>query len=168
MTEVANDLQRIRHSLAHVMADAVTELFPEAKVAIGPAIEERLLLRLRAAHAVQRPRTWPEIEARMRRDHRQATGLRAPGGDEARGPGALRRPAVQAGADRRSPGGRGHLHLPHGDFTDLCRGPHVAARARSTTPSSYLSVAGAYWRGDEHRPMLQRIYGTALDSPGQL
>ncbi len=153
-------LQRMRHSAAHVMAQAVLEIFPDAKLAIGPAIEDGFYYDFVLPRALT-PDDLPEIERRMTR----IIAGKYPFLQE-RWP---REKALQYFRDR------GQVYkvelienLPdeevgiyrQGAFLDLCRGPHVENTGH-IGPFKLMSVAGAYWRGDEHRPMLQRIYGTA-------
>ena len=156
----------LRHSSAHLLAEAVRHLYPGVKIAIGPADRERLLLRLRLPRADPRGGSRedrggdpPRAEGRPRVDARRGLARR--------GEGALRRGgrAVQGGA-RRYGGGR-HLLYTQGDFTDLCRGPHL----QSSKPIKALKLtglAGAYWRGDSSQPQLTRIYGTAFYSKDDL
>ena len=166
----------LRHSTAHVLAQAVLDLFPGAKFGIGPPIEQRLLLRLRAARRghVHPTTTSARIEARMREiiAEDQPFDRGEPSRDEAlalfadqpvqardhRGGGAAtpRRPTPARAAGSAPTGTRPR-------FVDLCRGPHVPRTSR-LGHFKLLRVAGAYWRGDEKRPMLQRIYGTAWES----
>jgi threonyl-tRNA synthetase len=173
-------LLRIRHSASHVMAQAVLEKFPEAKLAIGPAIETGFYYDFDLPRPLT-PEDLAEIEARMREiiaegydfvyqeiSEEEARrlfadqpyklelieGILAGGVDEDGNPTA-ERPVLSI--------------YRHGPFVDLCRGPHVA-NTREINPDAVklLSVAGAYWRGDERRPMLQRIYGTAWETPEDL
>lgn len=173
-------LHRLRHSAAHVMAQAVLELYPDAKIAIGPPIENGFYYDFDLGKDEQgRPRTFtPEdlekIEKRMRQIiagkypfiYRQVSaeearelfkdqpyklelieGL-AQGGTDEYGNETDERPIIST--------------YRHNGFEDLCRGPHLEHTGQ-IPPDAFklLSVAGAYWRGDETRPMLQRIYGTA-------
>ena len=153
-------IQRMRHSAAHVMAQAVLEIFPDAKLAIGPAIEDGFYYDFDLPRALT-PGDLPEIERRMTR----IIAGKYPFLQE-RWP---REKALQYFRDR------GQVYkvelienLPdeevgiyrQGAFLDLCRGPHVENTGQ-IGPFKLMRVAGAYWRGDEHRPMLQRIYGTA-------
>lgn len=173
-------LLRIRHSASHVMAQAVLEKFPEAKLAIGPAIETGFYYDFDLPRPLT-PEDLAEIEARMREiiaegydfvyqeiDEAEARrlfadqpyklelieGILAGGVDEDGNP-TEERPVLSI--------------YRHGPFVDLCRGPHVA-NTREINPDAVklLNVAGAYWRGDERRPMLQRIYGTAWETPEDL
>jgi threonyl-tRNA synthetase len=160
-------IQRMRHSAAHVMAEAVQEIFPDAKFAIGPAIEDGFYYDFDLPRALT-PEDLPEIERRMKRivDEKYPF-LRD------RWP---REKALEYFGNK----GQGYKveiieNLPdeevgiyqQGNFLDLCRGPHVENTSQ-IGPFKLMRVAGAYWRGDEHRPMLQRIYGTAWFSQEEL
>ena len=153
---------RIRHSAAHVMADVVTKMYPEAKLAIGPPTEDGFYYDFLVSHPFA-PEDLEEIERRMGEviagrlpfmykeyTHEEA---RAMNGDE---------PLKQEIIDE-IPEGEVISTYSHGDFEDLCAGPHVASTG-DIPAFKLLTVAGAYWRGDEKRPMLQRIYGTAFES----
>ncbi len=173
-------LYRLRHSAAHVMAQAVLEKFPKGKVAIGPPIEKGFYYDFDLPRPLT-PEDLEEIEARMRE-------IIAEGHDfvyqdvpeeEARQIFAdqpykleLIDGILSAGTDEY---GEPLEEAPKlsiyksGPFVDLCRGPHVS-NTREINPNAIklLNVAGAYWRGDERRPMLQRIYGTAWETSEQL
>ncbi|MCC6148173.1 MAG: threonine--tRNA ligase [Anaerolineaceae bacterium] len=166
-------LFRIRHSTAHVMAQAVLEKFPGAKYAIGPAIDEGFYYDFDLPRSLT-PEDLTEIEERMRQIIRGKfpfvrkevsagearklfkdqpykleliDGLEAGGFDE-NGEPLFEKPVIST--------------FTHDQFTDLCRGPHVQNTGEiDSSAIKLMSVAGAYWRGDEKRPMLQRIYGTA-------
>jgi len=176
-----SELYRIRHSSAHVMAQAVMEMFPgEAKVAIGPPIEDGFYYDF----DLPRPLTPEDLEVVERR-MREIIGddfkfeKRVVSADEAREifedqPYKLE---LIAGLEGGSVDEYGEptAEAPeisvytHDTFVDLCRGPHLE-RTGQINPDALklLSVAGAYWRGDENRPMLQRIYGTAWETLEQL
>ncbi len=173
-------LYRIRHSTAHVMAQAVLELFPSAKIAIGPAIEDGFYYDFDLPRTLT-PEDLAEIEKRMKqiirgkhpfvrqtlsaaearqRFHDQPykleliAGLEAGGNDEDGNP---LEDAVEFST------------YTSDTFVDLCRGPHVENTGQINPEAiKLMSVAGAYWRGDEHNPMLQRIYGTAWQKPKEL
>jgi threonyl-tRNA synthetase len=163
-----SDLDAMRHSAAHVMAEAVTELFPDAKLGIGPAIADGFYYDFQLPRALT-PADLEKIEARMaesvKADHPFIRRELPP--DEGRAfftdhnqpfkVEILDDLAARAKADG-SPMPPTSLY-EHGSFVDLCKGPHVASTGR-IGPFKLLAVAGAYWRGDEKRPMLQRIYGT--------
>ena len=157
---------RIRHSAAHVLADAVLELFPEAKYAIGPPIEEGFYYDFQMAQPFT-PEDLQRIESVMReriaRDYsfQMAEVTR----QEARELFATQ-PFKQELIDDL-PEGEQITTCRHGEFLDLCRGRHVESTGQIPA-LKLLSVAGAYWRGDEHKPMLQRVYGTAWESQDEL
>lgn len=157
---VYTPLQRMRHSAAHVMAEAVQSIFPEAKFAIGPAIEDGFYYDMELPRPLT-PDDFPAIEERMR----QSISSNHPFV-------ASKWPREQALEYFRTHNQPYKIeiieNLPdtevgiyeHGPFLDLCRGPHVE-RTGQIGPFKLMRVAGAYWRGDERRPMLQRLYGTA-------
>jgi threonyl-tRNA synthetase len=185
---IETELYRIRHSAAHVMAEAVSELFPEARLAIGPPIEDGfyydfdLGLDERGKPRTFAPEDLERIEARMQELLRQNAefqhttlpvdealaffaaqpykvelirDLAAGKVDEMGNPTA--EPAAEVGIYRQR------------DFVDLCRGPHVArTRDIKANAVKLLRTGGAYWRGDEHNPQLQRIYGTAWHNKTEL
>ena len=158
-------LYRMRHSAAHIMAEAVLEMFPEAKFAIGPPIDSGFYYDFELPRALT-PEDLPEIEARMRTrmksnvpfEHSEMTK------DE-----ALRQFKDQPFKVELIEG----IVDPtvslykQGEFLDLCEGPHVE-RTGDVPPFRLMSVAGAYWRGDEKRPMLQRIYGAMFETQEDL
>jgi threonyl-tRNA synthetase len=173
-------LYKVRHSTAHIMAQAVLEKFPTAKIAIGPAIEDGFYYDFDLPRPLT-PEDLEVIEKRMRgiiqggvtftRKEVSAAeakqifhdqpykielieGLEAGKLDEDGNPTDVK-PVIST--------------YTQGIFTDLCRGPHVDS-SKQINPQAIklMSVAGAYWRGDEKRPMLQRIYGTAWETPDQL
>ena len=153
-------LPTLRHSTAHLMAQAVTQIFPEVKVAIGPAIEDGFYYDF-AKPAPFTPEDLEKIEARMRELAKQDLPFAR---EE-----MARDKAIRFFEERGEPFKveilRG-IDAPtvslyrQGDFVDLCRGPHVASTG-AIRHFKLLSSSGAYWRGSEKNPMLQRIYGTA-------
>jgi len=166
----------LRHSVAHIMAQAVTDLFPGAKFAIGPPIADGFYYDFE----VDRPFTPDDleaIEARMREIIRenQAFRRREFSKDEALALFAdqpYKREIIEAVDETEvGPGDRGAETIsvydnvrPDGSvWPDLCRGPHIPT-TRWVPAFKLQRVAGAYWRGDERNPMLQRIYGTAWES----
>ncbi len=153
-------LQRMRHSAAHVMAEAVQEIFPEAKFAIGPAIEDGFYYDFE----LPRPLTLedlPEIEQRMARivagkyPFIRERWPRERALEYFRNKGQVYKVELIENLPDEEVG----IYQQH-NFLDLCRGPHVEHTGQ-IGPFKLMKVAGAYWRGDEHRPMLQRLYGTA-------
>ena len=164
--ELLDHRHRLRHSAAHVMAGAVTSLFPNAKLGIGPPTEDGFYYDF----LVDRPFTPEDLEAidaRMRED--QAKNH----------PFEFRELSPEDSKKRfvdqqfkleiidEVPADEPITTYRHGEFEDLCRGPHVESTG-AIPAFKLLSIAGAYWRGDEHRPMLQRIYGTAFESQDAL
>ncbi|MCB2193922.1 MAG: threonine--tRNA ligase, partial [Deltaproteobacteria bacterium] len=154
-------LELLRHSTAHIMAEAVRELFPGVKVAIGPAIEDGFYYDFDYERPFT-PEDLPAIEDKMREIVKQNAPFECELWD--------RDKARQHFADQ---GEQFKVELiddldadkvgiyRQGNFTDLCRGPHLPSTGRMGA-FKLTSVAGAYWRGDEKRPMLSRIYGTAF------
>ncbi|WP_076005060.1 threonine--tRNA ligase [Dehalogenimonas formicexedens] len=156
----------MRHSAAHVLAHAVTALFPGTKLGIGPSIETGFYYDFELPRALV-PEDLPLIEAKMAEIVKQnlpfvkETVSRA----EVEKIFAGQPYKLEVLADL--PEGEDITIYRDGDFVDLCRGPHVSHTARIKA-FKLLSIAGAYWRGDEKRPMLQRIYGTAFPTKAEL
>ena len=157
---------RMRHSAAHVMADAVLQLFPEAKVGIGPPTADGFYYDFDVARPFT-PEDLERIESLMLATIKSD----APFVRE-----ELARPAARSFFATQPYKQEIIDDLPdettlsiyrHGEFTDLCQGPHVGSTGEITAVK-LLHTAGAYWRGDENRPMLQRIYGTAFESQAEL
>jgi threonyl-tRNA synthetase len=179
-TQENDKLHRIRHSAAHVMAQAVLEKFPEGQVAIGPAIETGFYYDFDLPRPLT-PEDLEEFEARMREIIAEEHDFvyREVDEEEARRIFAdqmykleLIDGILSAGTDEYGEPLEEAAKLSiykSGPFVDLCRGPHVE-NTREINPDALklLNVAGAYWRGDEKRPMLQRIYGTAWETSEQL
>jgi threonyl-tRNA synthetase len=171
-----SELDRMRHSTAHVMAEAVLDLFPGARLGIGPAIEDGFYYDFDLPRALT-PDDLTAIEARMTEsvaaDHpfvrRESPLAEARAAEAAAGQSykveILDDLAARAAAAGEAPPATSFYD--HGAFSDLCKGPHVASTGR-IGPFKLLSVAGAYWRGDEKRPMLQRIYGTVWTTQEEL
>ncbi len=170
LTEAEQELEerrfRIRHSTAHVMADAVLQLFPEAKYAIGPPIEDGFYYDFE----MSRPFTPEDLEAielvmreRIAKDY--PFQLSEVTREEAKGLFADQPYKQEIIADLAE--GERITTCRHGDFLDLCRGRHVESTGKIPV-LKLMTVAGAYWRGDERNAMLQRIYGTAWESQDEL
>jgi threonyl-tRNA synthetase len=163
-------LDTMRHSAAHVMAAAVLDLFPGAKLGIGPAIRDGFYYDFDLPRALT-PADLEAIEAKM---GEQVSADLPFERTELERDAALAQLAAE-GQDykveivRELPDDDAQVisFYRHGTFNDLCRGPHVPSTGR-LGPFKLLSSAGAYWRGDEHRPMLQRIYGTVWESADDL
>lgn len=155
------DLETLRHSASHVMAEAVLKLFPEAKLGIGPAIENGFYYDFDLPRALT-PEDLQAIEEEMRKIIRgRHPFVRKE---------ISRKEALELFKDQpfkleliqEMPPDEVITIYTHDTFTDLCRGPHLEHTGQIPEDGfKLLSVAGAYWRGDERRPQLQRIYGTA-------
>jgi threonyl-tRNA synthetase len=160
-----DNLPTMRHSAAHVMAEAVLAVFPEAKFAIGPAIEDGFYYDFDLPRSLT-PEDLPVIEKKMieikKADlpfDRQEISK-----DEARKLFASQPYKLEL-IEEISDDKVGVYR--QGSFTDLCRGPHVNSTGEIGA-FKLTSIAGAYWRGDEHNAMLQRIYGVAFTSQKEL
>ena len=175
-----SELYRVRHSAAHVMAEAVLEMFPQAKYTIGPPIENGFYYDFDLPRPLT-PEDLEKIEKRMRQiiaGHHKFE-RRVVSAEEARQifkdqPYKLEliEGLEKGGHDEYGNPleGKPDISIYTSDtFTDLCRGPHVDNTGQ-INPSALklLSSSGAYWRGDEHNPMLQRIYGTAWKTSKEL
>lgn len=153
-------IQRMRHSTAHVMAEAVQEIFPDAKFGIGPAIEDGFYYDFDLPRPLT-PEDLPDIEQRMAAI---ITGKypflrdRWPRDKALEYFQAKSQPYKVELINNLTDAEVGIYQQNH--FLDLCRGPHVDNTGQ-IGPFKLMKIAGAYWRGDERRPMLQRIYGTA-------
>jgi threonyl-tRNA synthetase len=160
------DLARMRHSAAHVMAEAVLDIFPDAKLAIGPAIDNGFYYDFDLPRSLS-PDDLEQIEARMR-GHikaREKFERREVSRDEALAIFADQPYKLELIQDL--PADEVISTYQNGPFLDLCRGPHVADTSKIGA-FKLLNIAGAYWRGNENRPMLQRVYGTAWASKADL
>jgi threonyl-tRNA synthetase len=160
-------LSRLRHSASHVMADAVRRIRPDAKVTIGPAIETGFYYDFDTAPF--EPADVERIEAEMRKivDQDLPFVSRVVSRDDALKMFEARGETYKVEIIRSIPEGEEISLYQHGDFIDLCRGPHVD-RTGQIKAFKVLSFAGAYWRGDERNPQLQRVYGTAFPSGKEL
>ncbi|HEX2275101.1 MAG TPA: threonine--tRNA ligase [Acidimicrobiales bacterium] len=163
----------LRHSTAHVLAQAVCDLFPGAKYAIGPPVEDGFyydfdlpggahfteddLVRIEARMREIVAENQPFVREELSRDEGLARFADQPFKVE-----------IIEGVDPGEGAGGSVVSTHRNDgWVDLCRGPHVPSTSRLGA-FKLMRVAGAYWRGDERRPMLQRIYGTAWESPKAL
>jgi len=156
-----------RHTASHVMAQAVKRLYPDAKLAIGPAIEDGFYYDFGLEDAFK-PEDLAAIEEEMSRIVAEDLPVRRRV--------LSREEAVTLFRERGEPykveliediGDEALTLYEEGEFVDLCRGPHLARTGRIEA-FKLLSIAGAYWRGDENREMLQRIYGTAFETSEDL
>ena len=156
----------MRHSAAHVMADAVLKLFPEAKMGIGPPTQDGFYYDFDVARPFT-PEDLEEIEKLMKETIRGGFPFQKEDLSRADAEAMFADQPYKIELIEGLPEDAVISIYRHDNFVDLCQGPHV--HGTSDIPAmKLLSVAGAYWRGDEKRPMLQRIYGTAFESDAGL
>ena len=170
MADDAQALELIRHDCAHIMARAVQDIWPDVKVTIGPVRDYGWFYDFDRAEPFT-PEDLGAIEARMKQIINARDPVKTEVWDRAR--------AIAYYEDRgepfkielinRIPEGEDLRMYWHGDWQDLCRGPHLQNTGQVPADAfKLMSIAGAYWRGDEKREMLQRIYATAWHTPNQL
>ncbi len=164
--DIWTPLRKLRHSAAHVMAEAVLGVFPDAKLAIGPPIADGFYYDFDLPRSLT-PDDFPEIERRMQeRIAAQSPFVkRIVSREEARA--FFKDQPYKIELINDLPEGEEVSFYQDGPFTDLCAGPHVEHTGQ-IGPVKLMRVAGAYWRGDEHRQQLQRIYATAWESQADL
>jgi threonyl-tRNA synthetase len=165
MEEKEARLEKMRHSAAHVMAEAVQTLFPGTKFGIGPAIEDGFYYDFEPPRPLV-PENLIAIEAKMReiiaadisfaREEMSKTKARKLFAEQ-----PYKLELIEELEDKKV------VIYRQGSFVDLCRGPHVNSTGEIKA-FKLTSIAGAYWRGDERRPMLQRIYGVAFETDAEL
>ena len=171
-----SDLDAMRHSTAHVMAEAVLDMFPGTKLGIGPAINDGFYYDFELPRPLT-PDDLAAIEARMAQsvaaDHAFLRREMPPAEGRAFFAERGQPFKVEILDDLATKSERDGTPMPptsvydHGAFVDLCKGPHVASTGK-IGPFKLLAVAGAYWRSDAKRPMLQRIYGTVWPTQEEL
>jgi threonyl-tRNA synthetase/REP element-mobilizing transposase RayT len=167
------ELERLRHSAAHVMATAIAKLWPDAQFASGPAVENGFYYDLECSHRIS-PEDFPAIEAEMKKEIKAnhtfekitvTRGQALKDAQEGRLGALGARPGspskFKIGNLEAIPEGEPITYFKSGDFVDLCAGPHVM-RTGNIGAFKLTSVASAYYKGDERNPQLQRIYGTAF------
>ena len=155
-------LHTLRHTAAHVMAQAIQHLFPGTKFAIGPAIDTGFYYDLESEHKFTNE-DFPAIEKEMAKIVKENLAIQksSKSREEALAYFRERNQDYKVELIEDLPEDAQITFYTQGDFTDLCRGPHVRSTGK-VKAFKLMSVAGAYWRGDENRQMLQRIYGTAF------
>jgi threonyl-tRNA synthetase len=167
------ELERIRHSAAHVLATAILRLWPDAQFAYGPPVENGFYYDLECSHRIS-PEDFEKIEAEMKKEIKannpfeKITVTREQAIADAN-EGRLGALGARPGASskfkldllKQIPEGEPISYFKNGDFIDLCAGPHVM-RTGNIGAFKLTSVAAAYYKGDEKGPQLQRIYGTAF------
>jgi threonyl-tRNA synthetase len=168
MAQEPSELEKLRHSTAHVMADAVLKLFPEAKIAIGPAIEDGFYYDFDLSRSLN-PDDLEIIEEKMREIIKEKYAFERKVVSRAEAKKIFKDQPYKLELIADLPADEEISIYVHNNFTDLCRGPHIKNTAGINCKAlKLLTVAGAYWRGDEKRPMLQRIYGTVWNTPEEL
>jgi threonyl-tRNA synthetase len=167
-SKAPESLELIRHSTAHLLAHAVKRLYPNAKVGIGPVIEDGFYYDFWMDKPFT-PEDLPVIEAEMAKI--VAEGVEVTREDLGRDAAVARftemGEPLKVEVVASIPAGEVISGYRQGDFYDLCRGPHVPSTAKLKA-FKLLSIAGAYWKGDEKNPMLSRIYGTAFHTQKEL
>jgi len=174
-----NDLERLRHSCAHVMATAILRLWPDAQFAAGPPVENGFYYDVDLQHRIT-PEDFAAIEAEMKKEIKAnhtfekliVTREQAIKDSESGRLGGLSERAgnpskFKLGNLEAIPEGEPISYFKNGDFIDLCAGPHVM-RTGNIGAYKLTSVASAYYKGDEKNPQLQRIYGTAFKNKTEL
>jgi threonyl-tRNA synthetase len=167
------ELERIRHSCAHVMATAILRLWPDAQFAYGPPVENGFYYDLECSHRIS-PEDFEKIEVEMKKEikannvfqkHEVSREQAIKDAQAGRLGGLAERPGnaskFKLDLIQQIPAGEAISYFQNGDFIDLCAGPHVM-RTGNIGAFKLTSVASAYYKGDERNPQLQRIYGTAF------
>ena len=162
-------LELIRHDAAHVLAEAVQTLFPGTQVTIGPVIENGFYYDFYRAEPFT-PEDFPAIEKKMAeiiaRDKPFTKEIWTR--EEAKSWFETHGEAFKVELVDAIPGNEDLKIYKQGDWLDLCRGPHMTSTGKIGNTFKLMKVAGAYWRGDSTKPMLQRIYATAFAKPEEL
>jgi len=161
-----NELQTLRHSASHVMAQAVKRLFPGTKLAIGPAIDTGFYYDFDSEHTFTQE-DLEKIEAEMKKIAKENLKIERFELPKAEALELMKDEPYKVELINDLPEGEVISFYKQGEFTDLCAGPHINYTSK-VKAYKLLSATGAYWRGDEHNKMLQRIYGTAFQSKEEL
>lgn len=173
-----SDLERLRHSCAHVMATAILRIWPDAQLAAGPPVENGFYYDLELDHRIT-PDDFEKIEAEMKKEVKANNTFEREVVSRNEALDLAKSGRLSALSDRSAPSTfkidllediPEHEEISlykNGDFWDLCAGPHVG-RTGNCKAFKLMSVASAYYKGDENRPMLQRIYGTCFKNKTQL
>ena len=173
------ELERIRHSAAHVLATAILRIWPEAQFAAGPPVENGFYYDVELPHRIT-PEDFPQIEAEMKKETKannvfqrvevsrdEALTLAEKGALASLGERPGNASKFKLDIIQRIPADEKITLYRNGDFTDLCAGPHVG-RTGNVGAFKLTHVASAYYKGDEKNPQLQRIYGTAFKNRTQM
>ena len=168
LQEKSKKLSTLRHSTAHVMAEAVVNLFPGTKVAIGPAIDYGFYYDFELPRPINND-DLPAIEKEMRKILTTRSNFEKEVISREKALEMFKDQPFKIELIKDLPADEEISIYKSGEFTDLCRGPHVCSMADINAQGfKLMKIAGAYWRGDETRPMLTRIYGTAWEKPNDL
>jgi len=160
-----SDLEAMRHSASHIMAQAVLSCFPDARLGIGPAIDNGFYYDFELPRALT-PEDLPVITDIMKSIIARNVPFKREEINKVEARKVMATQPYKLELLDDIPEGEVSLYR-QGDFVDLCRGPHVASTG-DVKAFKLTSIAGAYWRGDEKRPMLQRIYGAAFATQKEL
>ena len=168
LQEKSKKLGTLRHSTAHVMAEAVVKLFPGTKVAIGPSIDYGFYYDFELPRPINND-DLPAIEKEMRKILTTRSNFEKEVISREKALEMFKDQPFKIELIKGLPADEEISIYKSGEFTDLCRGPHVCSMADINAQGfKLMKIAGAYWRGDETRPMLTRIYGTAWEKPNDL
>ncbi|MDD3997478.1 MAG: threonine--tRNA ligase [Sphaerochaetaceae bacterium] len=166
--KIDEQLHKVRHSMSHVMAEAVLQMFPEAQIAIGPAIDNGFYYDFDLPRALTQE-DLEEISERMRTIISEDKEFKRTVVSREQARSMFSDQVYKLELIDAIPEDEEVSLYNQGGFTDLCRGPHVKS-TKELNPNAFklLSIAGAYWRGKETNPMLTRIYATAWTNPKDL
>ena len=166
MSEELNELQTLRHSASHILAQAVKRLFPQAKLSIGPAIDNGFYYDFDVETPFSRE-DLDNLEAEMKKiakENLKIERFELPRNEALE---LMKDEPYKVELINELPDDEPISFYKQGEFTDLCAGPHVNYTSK-VKAFKLLSATGAYWRGDEHNKMLTRIYGTAFKTKDEL
>ena len=161
-----NELQILRHSASHVLAQAVKRLFPQTKLAIGPAIDTGFYYDFDTEHTFT-PEDLEALEAEMKKIAKENLKIERFELPRAEALELMKDEPYKVELINELPQDAVISFYKQGEFTDLCAGPHVGYTSK-VKAYKLLSATGAYWRGNEKNKMLQRIYGTAFTNKDDL
>jgi threonyl-tRNA synthetase len=160
-----------RHDLAHILAMAATDMFPEAKLGIGPNTDNGFYYDFDLPRTLQ-PEDLPLLEKKMKKIMSQSIPFEKYETSIEDGINDLKNTQqtykVELASDFKKKGETHISFYKNGSFIDMCKGPHLEHTGKSTKHFVLSSIAGAYWRGDMNRPMMQRIYGIAFETKEEL
>lgn len=160
-------IEIIRHSLSHILASAVEELFPAAKFGIGPAIENGFYYDMELSRSLT-PEDLPKIEKKMKKLIKKNLPFKKKNASKTEAKKIFKDQPYKLELINELKEKEATIYET-GNFVDLCRGPHVKSTKEIKADSFKLTkIAGAYWKGDEKNKMLQRIYGVAFDNKKEL